>query len=87
MKCVLDLDRQSAPYSLLQNGTFIDYYKSTSSYPLHAKIIEIQGREETWILCGSANAGNMALGTTTFAFNDEACIFLHSKIEGTTLKN
>lgn len=47
MKCVLDLDRQSAPYSLLQNGTFIDYYKSTSSYPLHAKIIEIQGREET----------------------------------------
>ena len=79
MKCVLDLDRQSAPYSLLQNGTFIDYYKSTSSYPLHAKIIEIQGREETWILCGSANAGNMALGTTTFAFNDEACIFLHSK--------
>ena len=79
MKCVLDLDRQSAPYSLLQNGTFIDYYKSTSSCPLHAKIIELQGRKETWILCGSANAGNMALGTTTSAFNDEACIFLHSK--------
>ena len=79
MKCVLDLDRQSAPYSLLQNGTFIDYYKSTSSNPLHAKIIEIQGREETWILYGSANAGNMALGTTTSVFNDEACIFLHSK--------
>ena len=65
MKCVLDLDRQSAPYSLLQDDTFIAYYKSTSSNPLHAKIIEIQGKEETWILCGSANAGNMALGTTT----------------------
>lgn len=79
LKCVLDLDRQSAPYSLLQNGTSIDYYKSTSSNPLHAKIIEIQGREETWILCGSANAGNMALGTNRSAFNDEACILLHSK--------
>ena len=81
MKCVLDLDRQSAPYSLLQDDTFIAYYKSTSSNPLHAKIIEIQGKEETWILCGSANAGNMALGTTTSVFNDEACILLHSKIK------
>ena len=79
MKCVLDLNRQSAPYSLLQNGTHIDYYKSTSSNPLHAKIIEIQGRKESWILCGSANAGNMALGTAKSAFNDETCIFLHSK--------
>ena len=79
MKCVLDLDRQSAPYTLLLNGTFIDYYKSTSSNPLHAKIIEIQGREETWVLCGSANASNMALGTIPSAFNDEACIFLHSR--------
>ena len=81
MKCVLDLNRQSAPYSLLQNGTNITYYKSTSPNPLHAKIIEIQGKKETWILCGSANAGNMALSTTTSIFNDEACILLHSKIK------
>ncbi|MDE6151033.1 MAG: hypothetical protein K2G12_03480 [Prevotella sp.] len=79
MKCVLDLDCQSAPYSLLQDDTTIIYYKSTSSNPLHAKIIEIQCKDETWILCGSANAGSMALGTTQSAFNDEACIFLHSK--------
>ena len=79
MKCVLDLDRQSAPYSLLQNGTFIDYYKSTSPSPLHAKIIDVQSKDETWILCGSANAGNMALGTNASVFNDEACILLHSK--------
>lgn len=79
MRCVLDLDRKSAPYSLLQNETSIDYYKSTSSNPLHAKIIELQGKDETWILCGSANAGNMALGTNTSIFNDEACIFLHNK--------
>lgn len=81
MKCVLDLERQSAPYSLLQDGTFIAFYKSTSSNPLHAKIIELQSKDETWILCGSANVGNMALGTTSFAFNDETCILLHSKIK------
>ena len=78
MKCVLDLNRQSAPYSLFQGITSIAFHKSTSFNPLHAKIIEIQGKEETWILCGSANAGNMALGISTFAFNDEACILLHS---------
>jgi len=77
MKCVLDLDRQSAPYSLLNNGTSIVYYKSTLPNPLHAKMIEIQGKNETWFMCGSANAGNKALGTTTSAFNDEACILLH----------
>ena len=86
MKCVLDLDRQSAPYSLLQGNTSIAFHKSTSTNPLHAKIIEIQGKDETWILCGSANAGNMALGTTTFSFNDEACILLHSKIKRNYIK-
>lgn len=29
------------------------------------------------MLCGSANAGNMALGTGHYAFNDEVCILLH----------
>ena len=77
MRCVIDLDRQSAPYSLLQENTSIVYEKSISSCPLHAKIIEIQGKDETWILCGSANAGNLALGTSSKAFNDEACILLH----------
>lgn len=81
MKCVLDLERQSAPYSLMEEDTSIVYYKSTSSNPLHAKIIEIRGKDETWILCGSANAGNMALGTNASVFNDEACILLHSKIK------
>ena len=86
MKCVLDLDRQSAPYSLLHDDSSIDYYKSTSSNPLHAKIIEIQGNDETWILCGSANAGNMALGADTSVFNDEACILLHNKIKRNYIK-
>ena len=79
VKCVLDLERQSAPYSLLHEDTSIVYYKSISSNPLHAKIIEIQGKDETWILCGSANAGNLALGTNASVFNDEACVFLHNK--------
>ena len=78
MQCVLDLDRQSAPYALLQEETSIVFKKANTPNPLHAKIIEIQGKEETWLLSGSANAGNMALGTSSYSFNDEACILLHS---------
>lgn len=86
MNCVLDLERQSAPYSLIDDDTTIVYHKSTSSNPLHAKIIEIRGKNETWILCGSANAGNMALGINASVFNDEACILLHSKKKRNYLK-
>ncbi len=77
MQCVIDIDRQSAPYTLLFGKSTIKFYKATSSCPLHAKIIELQG-DETWLLCGSANAGSVAFGTNPTIYNDEACIFLHS---------
>ena len=77
MLCILDLERQSAPYSLLKTDTSTVFCKSDSSNPLHAKIFELQAEDETWLLCGSANAGNMALGTGHYAFNDEVCILLH----------
>lgn len=75
--CILDLNRQSAPYSLLKTDTSIVFCKVESSNPLHAKIFELQAEDETWLLCGSANAGNMALGTSHYVFNDEVCILLH----------
>lgn len=77
MQCILDLERQSAPYSLLKTDTSTVFCKADSSNPLHAKIFELQAEDETWLLCGSANAGNMALGTGHYAFNDEVCILLH----------
>lgn len=77
MQCILDLERQSAPYSLLKTDTSTVFCKADSSNPLHAKIFEFQAEDETWLLCGSANAGNMALGTGHYAFNDEVCILLH----------
>lgn len=77
MLCILDLKRQSAPYSLLETKTSTVFCKADSSNPLHAKIFELQAEDETWLLCGSANAGNMALGTKHYAFNDEVCILLH----------
>ncbi len=77
MLCILDLERQSVPYSLLKTDTSTVFCKSDSSNPLHAKIFELQAEDETWLLCGSANAGNMALGTGHYAFNDEVCILLH----------
>ena len=77
MLCILDLERQSAPYSLLKTDTSTVFCKSDSSNPLHAKIFELQAEDETWLLCGSANAGNIALGTGHYAFNDEVCILLH----------
>ena len=77
MLCILDLERQSAPYSLLKTDTSTIFCKADSSNPLHAKIFELQTEDETWLLCGSANAGNMALGTGHHAFNDEVCILLH----------
>ena len=77
MLCILDLERQSAPYSLLKTDSSTVFCKADSSNPLHAKIFELQAEDETWLLCGSANAGNMALGTSHYAFNDEVCILLH----------
>ena len=77
MLCILDLERQSAPYSLLKTDTSTVFCKADSSNPLHAKIFELQAEDETWLLCGSANASNMALGTGHYAFNDEVCILLH----------
>ena len=77
VQCILDLERQSAPYSLLKTDTSTVFCKVDSSNPLHAKIFELQAEDETWLLCGSANAGNMALGTGHYAFNDEVCILLH----------
>ncbi len=78
MNCILDLQRQSAPFALLDTSTDIVFYKHTSSYPLHAKIIEFRSDNETWILSGSANAGNMALGLNKTVYNDEACVLIHS---------
>ena len=77
MQCILDLERQSAPYSLLKTDTSTVFCKADSLNPLHAKVFELQAEDETWLLCGSANAGNMALGTGHYAFNDEVCILLH----------
>lgn len=81
MQCILDLERQSAPYSLLKTDTSTVFCKADSSNPLHAKFFELQAEDETWLLCGSANAGNMALGTGHYAFNDEVCILLHCNIQ------
>lgn len=78
INCVFDLDRQSAPYSLLKENTGINFFKHSASNPLHAKIIEFKADNGTWLLSGSANARNMALGMSSTVFNDEACVLLHS---------
>lgn len=78
MNCVLDISRQSAPYDLLNSVTNIKFHKHTADNPLHAKIFEFKTNRGTWLLSGSANAGNMALGLNSNVFNDEACILLHS---------
>lgn len=78
MNCVLDLDRQSAPFALLKSSTDITFFKHTAYNPLHAKIIEFVSNNGTWLLSGSANVGSMALGLNSNAFNDEACVFIHN---------
>lgn len=78
MNCVLDLDRQSAPYELIKSNTDIAFFKHSSANPLHAKIIEFQSNNGTWLLSGSANAGNMALGLNNKVYNDEICVLLQS---------
>lgn len=77
MNCILDITRQSAPYALLNSESKIKFHKHTADNPLHAKIFEFKTNNGTWILSGSANAGNMALGMNNPVFNDEACILLH----------
>lgn len=77
--CVMDLSRQSAPYELIKKNEGVEFYSYTDKQsPLHAKIIEIHASNDTWLLSGSANIGNMALGTNKRSFNDEACILVHS---------
>ncbi len=77
LNCILDLQRQSAPFALLNANTDIAFYKHTASNPLHAKIIEFQTDNGTWFLSGSANAGSMALGLDQTVYNDEACVLIH----------
>lgn len=82
MKCVLDLNRQSAPYALLHSdsaGNF-SFFQYKSDHPLHAKILEIQTDKGTWLLSGSANASSSAFGLFS-TFNDEVCVLLHSNEE------
>ncbi|MBF1645008.1 MAG: hypothetical protein HXO50_05105 [Prevotella sp.] len=77
--CVIDLERQSAPYALLKDSDEISFSKYISANPLHAKIIEIQGNDETWLISGSANMGRKALGSIGRIYNDEMCVMLHSQ--------
>lgn len=77
MNCILDITRQSAPYALLNTDSKIKFHKHTADNPLHAKIFEFKTNNGTWILSGSANASNIALGMSNHVFNDEACILLH----------
>lgn len=81
INCVLDLERQSAPFALLESSTNIAFFKHSAPNPLHAKIIEFQSDKGTWLLSGSANAGNMALGLNDRVFNDETCVLIHN-LEG-----
>lgn len=81
-QCVMDLTRQSAPFELIKKNEGIEFYKYIDKKcPLHAKIIEIQASNGngSWILSGSANIGNMALGTTKQRYNDEACVLVYSR--------
>ena len=87
MLCVMDVERQSAPFDLLEKETNITFCKSNSTNPLHAKIIELRSEKESWLISGSANAGNMALGTNHQVYNDEACILLHSKSKRDYIKD
>ena len=81
INCVLDLERRSAPFALLESSTDITFFKHSAPNPLHAKIIEFQSDKGTWLLSGSANAGNMALGLNKTVFNDETCVLIHN-LEG-----
>lgn len=78
--CVMDLTRQSAPYELMKKNYGLKFYNYDKQSSLHAKIIEIHATNGTWLLSGSANMGNKALGTNKHSFNDEACVLVHSDI-------
>ena len=78
LKCVLDIERQSAPYPLLNRNTGIEFLKYDDQVnSLHAKIYEFQTNDGTWILNGSANASGMAMGLYGKNYNDEFCVLIH----------
>lgn len=78
IKCVLDIERQSAPYSLLNRSAGIEFLKYDDYVnSLHAKIYEFQTNEGTWFLSGSANASGMAMGLYGKNYNDEFCVLIH----------
>ena len=80
-RCVFDPDRQSAPYDLMSKQSDVTFYEynTANNPPLHAKIIEVQASNGSWLLSGSANIGSLALGTIKGLYNDEACVLVHSK--------
>lgn len=87
IRCMLDMERQSAPYDLIGGQLNIEFYEYTDKKsPLHAKVIEIETSSGSWLLAGSANIGNMALGINNVVYNDEACILLHSEIRKSFIK-
>lgn len=79
-KCVLDIERQSAPYPLLTRNNGIEFLKYDDPVnSLHAKLYEFQTNNGTWILSGSANASGMAIGLYGRNYNDEFCVLIHHK--------
>ena len=77
--CLIDINNQSAPYDLFDKSNNIYFYHyDNDNATLHAKIIELQTSNGSWLLSGSANIGTMALGTIKKRFNDEACILINS---------
>lgn len=78
LHCVLDPDRKRIPYGLLHEEGEIEFYRYTGKNPLHAKLIQVETEHDTWLLSGSANAGNKALGVADGCYNDEVCILLHT---------
>lgn len=78
LHCVLDPDRKRIPYGLLHEEGEIEFYRYTGKNPLHAKLIQVETEHDTWLLSGSANAGNKALGAADGCYNDEVCILLHA---------
>ncbi len=78
IKCVLDIERQSAPYSILHGNIGVEFLKYEDPVnSLHAKIYEFQTNDGTWLLSGSANASGMAMGLHGKNYNDEFCVLIH----------
>ena len=79
VECYIDADRGTIPYGI--PTSYIEHisFHKIKEDRTHAKILQLESESDTWVLTGSANITQAALGMDGHPGNEEASILLRAK--------